>query len=84
MRILHIVRDHRDGLPLEVARSQGGEHEVAILFIQNGVLARAPEALESYALAQDLEARGLPPRGKMVDFPGMVRLIVEADRALVW
>lgn len=84
MRILHIVRDHRDGLPLEVARSQGGEHEVGVLFIQDGVLAAPPEGLQSYALAQDLEARGLPPRGKVVDFPGMVRLIVEADRALVW
>lgn len=72
MRILHIIRDPRERLALEVALHQAEGHEVALLLIQDGVLVDphlSPppckgegrgEGIRIHALSDDLQARNIP------------------------
>lgn len=99
MRILHIIRDPRERLALEVALHQAEGHEVALLLIQDGVLVDphpSPppckgegrgEGIRIYALSDDLEARNIPapqhPASKL-DYEGAIKLIVEYDKVIVW
>ncbi len=57
MKILHIIRNPNDATPLEIARAQSREHEVAILLLHDAVYAK-PE-LPAFACAADAEARGV-------------------------
>lgn len=85
MRILHVLRDPNDRLAIEVARQEGETNQIALLLIQDGVLARPdlPSA-KVYALTHDVEASGVTEAGEPVDYGGMVRLIVENDKVIVW
>ncbi len=85
MRILHVLRDPNDRLAVEVARQQGETNQIALLLIQDGVLARPdlPSA-KVYALAHDLEASGVTGAGEPLDYGDVVRLIVEHDKVIVW
>ena len=85
MKILHILRDPHDRLAVEVAGQQEERCEVAILLIQDGVLARpdVPGATV-YALDRDVDGRGVKGAGEPVDYGGAVRLIAEHDKVIVW
>lgn len=80
MRILHVIRNPNDRLAVEVAGQQGKSCQVALLLIQDGVLARpdVPGAAV-YALA-----RGVTATGETVDYDGAVRLIAAHDTVVVW
>lgn len=85
MRLLHVVRDPHEALGLELARQQAAEHQVSLLLVQDGVLARPEvEGARVYALADDLEARGRLWSWEAVDYEGAVRLIAEHDKVYVW
>lgn len=85
MRILHVIRNPNDRLAVEVAGQQGKSCQVALLLVQDGVLARpdVPGAAV-YALARDPEARGVTATGEAVDYDGAVRLIAAHDTVVVW
>lgn len=85
MKILHVLRDPHDRLAVEVARQQEERCGVAILLIGDGVLAHpdVPGAMV-YAVARDLEARGVKGTGETVDYDGAVRLIADHDKVIVW
>ncbi len=84
MKVLHIIRDPREKLALEVARYQAGSKEVGLLLIQDGVLADLKLDLPVYALADDVEARGIQGRYPSVDYSEMVGLITGHDQVIVW
>lgn len=86
MKFLHVLRTIGDRLPLELARSQQGRHEVSLLLMQDAVWASHAlgENLPAYALRADLEARGLPVGPSAVDYDDAIRLMAEHDRVVVW
>ncbi|MBI5166845.1 MAG: hypothetical protein HY998_03755 [candidate division NC10 bacterium] len=84
MKILHIIRDPREQLALEVARYQADSREVSLLLIQDGVLADLMLDLPVYALTDDMEARGIQGRYLLVSYPEVVRLIFEHDKVIIW
>jgi len=84
MKILHVIRKPSETLGLEVARRQSEAHEVAFLLIQDGVLSRPDPSATVYALAEDLDARGLGDVGVPTDYAGAIRVMAESDRVIVW
>ncbi len=86
MKFLHVLRTIGDRLPVELARSQEGHHEVSLLLVQDGVWASHAlgSNLRAYALRADLEARGLPAGPSTVDYDDAIRLMAEHDRVVVW
>lgn len=83
MKILHIIRDPRDPLPLGVVKASGQESEVSILLLQDGVLAQV-SGERVYACAEDVRARGVFPPYQTVDYEGIVDLICTHDRVICW
>lgn len=86
MRYLHIIKDPHETLAWEVAEAQAAEnHEVAVLLWQDGVLSTRQSTLSRYAVAADLEARGIPAgRFKAVEYREIVELIFQHDRVTCW
>ena len=84
MKILHVIRKPGEALGFEVARCQSDGHRVAFLLIQDGVLSRPNPGATVYALAEDLDARGLEPVGIPTDYEGAIRLMAESDKVVVW
>lgn len=84
MKVLHIIRDPREKLALEVARYQAGFKRVSLLLIQDGVLADIKSDFSVYALGEDMEARGIQGRYPSVDYSEMVGLITGHDQVIVW
>ena len=84
MKILHVIRKPGETLGFEVARCQSEGHQVAFLLIQDGVLSRPDPSTTVYALAEDLDARGLEAVGIPTDYEGAIRLMAESDKVIVW
>ncbi|MEK7879803.1 MAG: hypothetical protein AAB285_08075 [candidate division NC10 bacterium] len=84
MKILHVIRKPGETLGFEVARCQSEGHQVAFLLIQDGVLSRPDPSATVYALAEDLDARGLEAVGIPTDYAGAIRLMAESDKVIVW
>jgi sulfur relay protein TusB/DsrH len=81
MRILHIIRNPNDTTPLEIAKAQSKEHEVAILLLHDAVYA-AP-SLKTYACANDADARGVTRHGR-VEYDRIVEMMFEYDKVVSW
>jgi sulfur relay protein TusB/DsrH len=85
MTTLHVIRGPNERLALEIAGHQSKRESVSLLLIQDAVLSRpALDGATIYALSDDLEARGVKGRGVAVDYDGVIRLIAEHDRVIVW
>ena len=81
MKILHIIRNPYDTTPIEIARLQSKEHEVALLLIHDAVF--ASPGLKVYACAADSEARGVIKHEK-VGYDRIVEMLFEYDKVVSW
>ena len=81
MKILHIIRNPNDATPLEIARSQSFDHEVAVLLLHDAVYAK-PD-LRVYASASDARARGVTVH-ECVDYKRIVQMLFEYDKVVSW
>lgn len=81
MKILHIIRNPDDTTPIEIARAQSEEHEVAILLLHDAVYA-SPD-LTTYACAKDAEARGVTGH-ECVGYKRIVEMLFEYDKVVSW
>ena len=83
-RTLHIIRRPNDPLALEAIEQERTVHEVVVLLIQDGVLTTVHPSAETYVGAADVQARGLHSPFKQANYPEICRLILEAQRVVVW
>ncbi|MCZ7396596.1 MAG: hypothetical protein ABOK23_06230 [Candidatus Methanoperedens sp.] len=81
MKILHIIRNPNDATPLEIAKAQSKDNEVAILLLHDAVYAK-PE-LPAYACAKDAEARGVTGH-ECVGYDRIVEMLFEYDKVVSW
>jgi sulfur relay protein TusB/DsrH len=83
MKILHIIRNPNDETPLEIARSQSEDNEVAVLLLHDAVYAIPDVQFKVYACEADVEARGVT-RHECVDYKKIVELLFEFDKVVSW
>lgn len=84
MKILHIIRNPNDATPLEIAKAQGTEHEVAVLLLHDGVYANPGDAkFQVYASAADALARGVAGH-ECVDYRQITKMLFEYDKVISW
>jgi sulfur transfer complex TusBCD TusB component (DsrH family) len=81
MKILHIIRNPNDATPLEIARSQSNEHEVAVLLLHDAVYSN-PD-LQVFACAADARARGITNH-ECVDYKRIAQMLFEYDKVVSW
>ncbi|RJP18029.1 MAG: hypothetical protein C4520_15200 [Candidatus Abyssobacteria bacterium SURF_5] len=85
MKVLHIIRNHDDGLALRLVeainRLDGVEQ--ALLMIQDGVYADS-FGLKTYACSEDVQARGVQTDHELVDYDRIADMIFEYDRVITW
>ncbi len=81
MKILHIIRNPNDTTPIEIAKAQKREHDVAILLMQDAVYSD-PE-LKAYACAADAEARGVA-KHECIGYDRIVEMLFEYDKVVSW
>lgn len=81
---LHILRKTADPLAIDAMKSEGREGKIALLLIQDGVLAQGDFPETTYVSAEDQSARGVQRPYKAVDYQEMAKLILECDRVIVW
>ncbi len=85
MKILHIVRDMEEALPLRVAVEQQEQgHQVTVLLLHDAVLRRVSFPGPVLAAEDDLAARGVEGRYPSVDYRGIVQAILEHERVVSW
>ncbi|HHT9132375.1 MAG TPA: DsrH/TusB family sulfur metabolism protein [Candidatus Tripitaka californicus] len=93
MKILHIIREKGHELAISTALAQSTEasQKVTLLLIHDAVLTRAEtlKGLETFALKDDVEARGVGDvvrlrRMPLLDYKGMLGLVFESDRVITW
>ncbi|MEK7822054.1 MAG: DsrH/TusB family sulfur metabolism protein [Planctomycetota bacterium] len=88
MKILHIIRDKGHELALSTALAQSTDisQKVTLLLIHDAVLTRAEtlKGLETFALKDDVEARGVKSEYPLLDYKGMLGLVFESDRVVTW
>lgn len=82
MGTLHIITDPNDRLPLKVAEQDGGS-STTILLLQDGVFVQEQQG-EVYACADDVRARGVVSPYPLVDYDGIVDLILRHDKVICW
>jgi sulfur relay protein TusB/DsrH len=83
MKILHIIRNPNDETPLEIARSQSEEHEVAVLLLHDAVYAILDVQFQVKACESDAKARGVA-RYECVDYKKIVEMLFEYDIVVSW
>ncbi|MCX9010835.1 MAG: hypothetical protein OIN66_06900 [Candidatus Methanoperedens sp.] len=81
MRILHIIRNPNDTTPLEIAKAQSRDNEVAVLLMHDAVY--VSPGLTTFAAAGDAEARGVT-RHEKVGYGRIVEMLFEYDRVVSW
>lgn len=81
MKILHIIRNPNDTTPIEIAKAQSKEHEVALLLLHDAVYSN-PD-LNAYACADDAQARGVTVH-ECVGYDRIVRMLFEYDKVVSW
>ena len=85
MKVLHILRDLEEALPLEVARAhQDAGHKVTLLLLHDAVLRQLDFPGQVLACRDDLLARGVEAKYPALDYPEMVQLIFQHDRVISW
>ncbi len=83
MKILHIIRNPNDATPLEIAKAQGREHEVAVLLLHDGVYANPDAKIQVYASEADALARGVTGQ-ECVDYRKIAKMLFEYDKVVSW
>ncbi len=81
MKILHIIRNPNDLTPIEIAKAESNDNEVAILLLHDAVYTKSD--LTSYACAKDAEARGVKAH-EYVDYDRIVEMLFEYDKVVSW
>ncbi len=81
MKILHIIRNPNDTTPIEIAKAQSKEHEVAVLLIHDAVY--TSPGLKAYAASDDAEARGVTGHER-VGYDRIVEMLFEYDKVVSW
>jgi sulfur transfer complex TusBCD TusB component (DsrH family) len=81
MKILHIIRNPNDTTPIEIAKAQGVEHDVALLLLHDAVYLKP--WLKNYACRDDAEARGVTAH-ECVGHDKIVQMLFEYDRVVSW
>lgn len=84
MKSLHVIRKTNDPLAMEAIRSERGRREVGVLLLQDGVLAKGEFPDATYVCEEDLAARGIKSRYRVVDYEAIARLMAEYDRVTTW
>ncbi|MBW6470253.1 MAG: DsrH/TusB family sulfur metabolism protein [Methanosarcinaceae archaeon] len=84
-KILHIIKDMNDTIPIDIAKKQADENEIGLLYIHDAVLGDlSPDFAKVYVLDADVQARGLNLEAETVDYNGMVHLLFEYDKVVSW
>jgi sulfur relay protein TusB/DsrH len=83
MKILHIIRNPNDERPLEIARSQSEEHDVAVLLLHDAVYATPDVQFQVYTCTADAQARSIAGH-ECVDYKRIVQMIFEFDKVVSW
>ena len=83
MKILHIIRNPNDETPLEIARSQSKEHEVAILLLHDAVYSNPDVQFKVYACTADAGARDVAEY-EGVDYKKIIKMVFEFDKVVSW
>jgi len=83
MKILHIIRKPNDETPLEIAKSQSEEHEVAVLLLHDAVYTISDIQFKVYACTADAKARGVT-RHECVDYKKIVEMLFKYDKIVSW
>ncbi len=81
MKIMHIIRNPNDTIPIEIAKAQSGEHDVSLLLLHDAVY--LDPGLKAYACADDAEARGVTAH-ECVGYDRIVKMLFEYDRVVSW
>lgn len=81
MKTLHILRKTDDPIAFQTIRN---DPQAAVLLIQDAVLAKGSFPPETYTCREDLAARGIQERYRVVDYADIARLIVQHDRVIAW
>jgi len=81
MKILHIIRNPNDVTPLEIAKVESKEHEVAILLMHDAVYAH-PD-IRAFACEKDVQARGVTGH-ECVDYGRIVEMLFEYETVVSW
>jgi len=82
MKILHIIRNPDDTTPLEIAKAQSKENEVAILLMHDAVYV-SDTGLTTFAVKDDAEARGVK-KHEHVSYNRIVEMLFEYDKVISW
>ena len=82
MRTLHIVDNLDDDLPHRLL-AQAREGEATVLLIHDAVL-RDCGGGRVYACKADVEARGAATSHQLLDYDGILDLILEHDKVICW
>ena len=81
MKILHIIRNPNETTPIDIAKAQGVEHDVALLLLHDAVYLKT--GLKAYACKDDADARGVIMH-ECVGYDGIVQMLFEYDRVVSW
>ncbi len=81
MKILHIIRNPNDTTPIDIAKAQSRDNEVAVLLMHDAVYANP--GLKVYACADDAQARGVTGH-ECVGYDRIVQMLFEYDRVISW
>jgi len=84
MKTLHILRKINDPFAKSVIADEASHRPLALLLIQDGVLATGEFPEETYVCQEDLSARGVESPHFMLNYAGIARLITECDRVITW
>jgi sulfur transfer complex TusBCD TusB component (DsrH family) len=81
MKIMHIIRNPNDTTPIEIAKAQSAENDVALLLLHDAVYLK-PE-FKAYACRDDAKARGVTAH-ECVGYDRIVEMLFEFDRVVSW
>ena len=81
MKILHIIRNPNDATPVDIAKAQSKDNEVAILLMHDAVYSR-PD-IPTFACKKDAEARGVTGHD-CVDYARIVQMLFEYEKVVSW
>jgi sulfur relay protein TusB/DsrH len=83
MKVLHIIRNPNDETPLEIAKYQSKEHEVAVLLLHDAVYSIPDVQFKVYVCTADAEARDVALH-ECVDYKRIVEMLFEYDKVVSW
>ncbi len=86
MKILHVIRKTNDVYAFDMVQRQrqAAENEVAVLLLQDAVLTPPADEAGLFVCRDDATARGVKPRGEMVGYDDIVRMLLEYDSVVSW